>query len=65
MTRSLRMFLIGLLLGIGATVAATEQKIGFARTEEGFKITYNTHLIEKTRELPEHIVEFVVSNWHK
>ena len=53
------------MLGIGATVAVTEQKIGFARTEEGFKITCNTHLIESTQELPRHIVEFVASNRHK
>jgi len=65
MRRSVRMFLVGLLLGIGATLAVTEHKIGLAQTEEGFKITCDTHFIEKSRELPRHIAESMTRNWHK
>jgi len=65
MRRSARMFLVGLLLGIGATLAVTEHKISLAETEEGFKIICDTHFIEKSRELPSHITEFVTRNSHK
>ena len=59
MIRSARMLLIGMLLGIAVTVAVTEEKITFVRTEEGFKITCKTPFIEQHRELPGRIVEFV------
>ena len=65
MRGSVRTFLIGLLLGIAATVAVTEEKIAFAQTEEGFKITCNARFIEKNRELPRQIAEFAERTWRQ
>lgn len=65
MIRSVRVFLVGLLLGIAATLGVTQQKIAFGRTEEGFKITCKTQSLEKYQELPGQLVEYVKNAWQK
>lgn len=63
MIRSARIFLVGLLFGIAATLAVTQQKVTFGRTEDGFKITCKTQALEKYQELPGQLVEYVKSAW--
>lgn len=63
--RSARMFLVGLLLGIGATLAVTQGKIGFTRTEDGFRITCKTPFLEEHRELPGRVAGFVARTWEE
>lgn len=65
MRRSLRMFLIGLVLGIGGTLAVTEDKIAVVRTEDGVKIKCNCQFLEKHRDRPRQFVEFVKKAWEK
>jgi hypothetical protein len=65
MIRSARRFLIGLLLGIGATLAVTEDKVAFRQTEEGLEITCKTKLFEQNRELPRQITELVTKTCQK
>lgn len=59
------MFLVGLLVGIGGTLAVSNDKIAFVQTEDGFKITCNAQFIEQHRELPRQIGEFVTRTWQK
>jgi len=65
MIRSVRVFLVGLLFGIAATLAVTQQKVTFGRTEEGFNITCKTRVLETYQDLPGQLVEHVKSAWHK
>lgn len=65
MRRSLRMFVIGLVLGIGGTLAVTEEKIAVVRTEDGLKIECNVQFIEKNRDRPRQFVEFVKNAWQE
>jgi hypothetical protein len=58
-------FLLGLLLGIAATLAVTEQKIALVQTEEGFKITGRAPFLEKNKDLPKQIVERAKSTLQK
>ncbi|MDI9433448.1 MAG: hypothetical protein QM570_17170 [Planctomycetota bacterium] len=63
--RSARMFLVGLLLGMGATLAVTQGTIAFTRTEDRFRITCKTPFLEEHRELPGQIAGFVARTWEK
>lgn len=65
MRRSVRMFLVGLFVGIGGTLAVSNDKIALVQTEEGFRITCKTQFIEKHRELPRQIREFVTRTWQE
>jgi hypothetical protein len=65
MIRSARRFLVGLLLGIGATLAVTEDKVAFRQTEEGLEITCKTKFFEQNRELPRQITELVTKTCQK
>ena len=63
MIRSVRVFSIGLLFGVAATLAVTQQKVTFGRTEDGFKITCKTQALERYQELPGQLVEYVKNAW--
>ena len=65
MMRSVRMFLVGLLFGIGATLAVTQGKIAFTRTEDGFRITCKASCLEEHRELPGRVAGFGARTWEK
>ena len=59
MIRSMRVFLVGLLFGVAATLAVTQQKVTFGQTEDGFKITCKTQFLQDYQELPGQLIEYV------
>jgi hypothetical protein len=65
MIRSVRVFLVGLLLGSAVTLAVTQQKVTFGRTEDGFQVTCKTQFLQEYQELPGQLVERVRNAWQK
>ena len=65
MLRGVRIFLFGLLVGVGVTLAITEEKVTLARTDEGIQITCRTPSSQTCRAWPKQIVGYVKRTWQQ